>query len=182
VVQHYSSMRFSRDGRFLRRATGALYANATAQIDFRGAAAVLMCEEFTVPARILIADDHDVVRQGIRSIIAKSRPEWEICGEATNGQEAVDTAKMLSPDVIILDITMPLLNGIEAASRIAAFGLRCRILVFTMHESERLCADIREVGAHGYVQKSHAGRDLIGAIDALLAGGTFFGVAVNPVA
>lgn len=127
--------------------------------------------------RILIADDHDVVRQGIRSIIAKSRPEWEICGEATNGREAVETAKLLSPDVIVLDITMPLLNGIEAASQIATFGLRCRILVFTMHESERLRADIREVGAHGYVQKSRAGRDLICAIDMLLAGGTFFGPA-----
>jgi DNA-binding NarL/FixJ family response regulator len=134
-----------------------------------------------VPARILIADDHDVVRQGIRSIIAKSRPEWEICGEATNGQEAVETAKLLKPDVIILDITMPLLNGMEAATQIATFGLRCRILVFTIHESERLYADIREVGAHGYVQKSHAGRDLISAIDTLLSGGTFFGPSVNSV-
>jgi DNA-binding NarL/FixJ family response regulator len=130
-------------------------------------------------ARILIADDHDVVRQGIRSIIAKSRPEWEICGEATNGREAVETARLLSPDVIILDITMPLLNGIEAASQIATCGLRSRILVFTMHESERLSADIREVGAHGYVQKSRAGRDLIGAIEMLLAGGTFFGPAAG---
>jgi len=86
---------------------------------------------------------------------------------------------MLSPDVIILDITMPLLNGIEAASQIATCGLRCRILVFTMHESERLYADIREIGAHGYVQKSHTGRDLISAIDALLSGGTFFGTAVD---
>jgi DNA-binding NarL/FixJ family response regulator len=134
-----------------------------------------------VSARILIADDHDVVRQGIRSIIAKSRPEWEICGEATNGREAVETAKVLSPDVIILDITMPLLNGIEAATQIATSGLRCRILVFTMHESERLYANIREVGAHGYVQKSHAGRDLISAIDTLLAGGTYFGPVARSV-
>jgi DNA-binding NarL/FixJ family response regulator len=132
-----------------------------------------------VPARILIVDDHDVVRQGIRSIIAKSRPEWEICGEATNGLEAVETARLLKPDVIILDITMPLMNGIEAATHIATFGLRSRILVFTMHESERLYAEIREVGAHGYVQKSHAGRDLISAVDTLLSGGTFFGPAAE---
>lgn len=135
--------------------------------------------ERAVSARILIADDHDVVRQGIRTIIAKSRPDWEICGEATNGQEAVNTARILRPDIIILDITMPLLNGIEVATQIATSGLRCRILVFTMHESERLNANIREVGAHGYVQKSHAGRDLISAIDTLLAGGTYFGPASN---
>jgi DNA-binding NarL/FixJ family response regulator len=141
----------------------------------------LFAGESAAFARILIADDHDVVRQGIRSIIAKSRPEWEICGEATNGQEAVDTARLLSPDVIILDITMPLLNGIEAATQIATFGLRCRVLVFTMHESERLYADIREVGAHGYAQKSHAGRDLICAIDTLLADGTYFGPAAGSV-
>jgi DNA-binding NarL/FixJ family response regulator len=139
-----------------------------------------MFEEYAVTVRILIADDHDVVRQGIRSIIANSRPEWEICGEATNGREAVETARLLSPDVIILDITMPILNGIAAASQIATSG-QCRILVFTMHESEGLCADIREVGAHGYVQKSRAGRDLISAIDVLLAGGTFFGAAVDSV-
>lgn len=150
-------------------------------VDFHSAPTVFICRESAVSARILIADDHDVVRQGIRSIIAKSRPEWEICGEAINGREAVETARLLSPDVIILDITMPLLNGIEAASQIATFGLRCRILVFTMHESERLYANIREVGAHGYVQKSHAGRDLICAIDTLLAGGTFFGPAADSV-
>lgn len=74
---------------------------------------------------------------------------------------------MLSPDFIFLDITMPLLNGIEAASKIATCGLRCRILVFTMHQSERLYADVREIGAHGYIQKSHAGRDLVSAMDAL---------------
>lgn len=132
-----------------------------------------------MPARILIADDHEVVRQGIRSIIAKLRPDWEICGEAANGKEAVEAAKALQPDVIILDLTMPVLNGIEAATQIASSGLPSRILVFTMHESDRLYADIREVGAHGYVQKSHAGRDLISAIDTLLDGGTFFGSAVK---
>jgi len=89
-----------------------------------------------VPARILIADDHDVVRQGICSIIAKSRPEWEFCGEATNGRDAVEAARMLSPDVIILDITMPLLKRIEAASEIATFGL----LVFGAGFSYSRCA------------------------------------------
>jgi DNA-binding NarL/FixJ family response regulator len=134
-----------------------------------------------MPARILIVDDHDVVRQGIRSIIVKARPEWEICGEATNGQEAVDTAQALKPDVIILDITMPVFNGLEAAHRIVGLGLTSRILIFTMHESERLHADVRQAGAHGYVQKSQAGRDLISALDKLVAGGTFFGPDADPV-
>jgi DNA-binding NarL/FixJ family response regulator len=126
-------------------------------------------------ARILIVDDHEVVRQGIRSIIVNSRPEWVICGEAVNGQEGIEAVKALNPNVVVLDLTMPVMNGFEAASQIIALGLRCRILVFTMQESERLTADIRRVGAHGYVQKSRAGRDLIIAIDKLLAGGTFFG-------
>ena len=128
---------------------------------------------------VLIVDDHDIVRHGIRSIIVKSRPEWEICGEAANGQEALDTVKALKPDVVILDITMPVMNGLEATTRIVSLGLRCRILVFTMHESERLCAEIRQVGAHGCVQKSRAARDLIMAIDKLLSGGTFFCPNVN---
>jgi DNA-binding NarL/FixJ family response regulator len=125
-------------------------------------------------AKILIVDDHDVVRQGVRSIISKSRPQWEIIGEASNGQEAVRAALSLKPDVVVLDVTMPVMNGLEAAARIVKSGVGSRVLILTMHESERLYADVREVGAHGYVQKSQAGRDLIHAIDLLLAGGSFF--------
>lgn len=125
--------------------------------------------------KILIVDDHEVVRQGIRSIIQRARPGWEICGEATNGKEAIDAVASMDPDVVILDITMPVISGLEAASHISKSGSRCRMLIFTMHESSRLITDIREVGAHGYVQKSQAGRDLVRAIDTLLAGGTFFG-------
>jgi DNA-binding NarL/FixJ family response regulator len=125
-------------------------------------------------ARILIADDHEVVRQGVRSIISKARPDWEICGEAANGEEAVKAVADFAPDVVVLDVTMPVMNGLEAASRIVAQRGACRVLILTMHESERLYANVREVGAHGYVQKSQAGRDLIRAIDQLLAGGTFF--------
>ena len=130
-------------------------------------------------ARILIADDHDVIRQGVRSIIAKARPAWDICGEAADGQEAVRAAENLKPDVVVLDVTMPVMNGLEAASRIVKRAAGTRVLILTMHESERLFADVREVGAHGYVQKSQAGRDLIRAIDSLLAGGTFFESETN---
>lgn len=126
-------------------------------------------------AKILIVDDHDVVRQGVCSIISKARPEWVICGEASDGEQAVKAAVNLKPDVVVLDVTMPVMNGLEAASRIVKSVGTCRVLILTMHESERLCADVQIVGARGYVQKSQAGRDLVRAIDRLLAGGTFFG-------
>jgi DNA-binding NarL/FixJ family response regulator len=128
-----------------------------------------------VKARILIADDHEVVRQGVRSIIMRSRPEWEICGEVSNGKDAIRAASSLKPDVVILDVTMPVMSGLEAALAISKLGIGVKVLIFTMHEADRLAADVRKAGAQGYVQKSQAGRDLIVAIDALLQGGTFFG-------
>jgi len=132
--------------------------------------------------RILIADDHEVVREGIRTLIDRSRPEWKICGEATNGEEAIEAAKTLKPDVIVLDITMPKMSGLEAAPRIAKLGLGCRILMFTMHDSDRLAIEARRAQAQGLVLKSQAARDLIRAIDRLLAGSTFFGSDASPEA
>jgi len=125
--------------------------------------------------RILIADDHDVVRQGIRSIITRFRPDWEICGEVTDGAAAIAAVQNLIPDVIILDITMPVMSGVEAASRISKLGLPTRILIFTMHESNRMIADVSQAGAHGCVLKSEASRDLLIALETLMNGGTFFG-------
>jgi DNA-binding NarL/FixJ family response regulator len=127
-------------------------------------------------ARILIVDDHEVIRKGVRSVLLRARPEWEICGEASDGKQAIEAVLRLEPDVVILDVTMPTMSGLQAAPQIAKLAPGCRILIFTMHESERITNDVRAAGAHGYVQKSQAGRDLIVAIDALLAGGTFFGV------
>lgn len=132
-----------------------------------------------MPPRILIADDHDIVRQGIRSIIRKFRPDWEICGEVVDGAAAIEAVKSLVPSVVILDITMPVMSGLEAASRIAKLGLPTRILIFTMHESSRMIADVSQAGAHGYVMKSEASRDLLIALEALLRGGTFFGPQDN---
>lgn len=126
-------------------------------------------------ARILIADDHEIVREGIRTLLRRARPEWEICGEVADGQRAITAVQDLNPDLVILDITMPAMSGLEAASRIAKLGLDCRILMFTMHESDRLALEVREAGAQGFVLKSQATRDLIQAIDNLLGGGTFFG-------
>jgi DNA-binding NarL/FixJ family response regulator len=125
-------------------------------------------------AKVLIVDDHEIVREGIRRLLSSSRPDWEICGEATNGKQAIDAVKRLKPDVVILDITMPGMSGLEAAPHIVKLNLGCRILIFTMHDSERLSAEIRSAGAHGYVQKSQAARDLVIAVERLMQGETFF--------
>jgi DNA-binding NarL/FixJ family response regulator len=126
-----------------------------------------------MPAKILIVDDHDVVRYGVRSVLA-TRPDWEVCGEAASGPQALEAVATLKPDLIILDITMPGMSGLEAASQIARLAPATRILMFTMHESQRMESDVREAGAHGCVQKSQAARDLILAVERLLSGNTFF--------
>jgi DNA-binding NarL/FixJ family response regulator len=125
-------------------------------------------------ARILLVDDHEIVREGIRTLITRSRPDWEICGEAQDGEEALEAVRTLKPDVVILDITMPKMSGLEAAPRIARLGLGCRVLMFTMHDSDRLSSEVRQAQAQGLVLKSQAARDLIRAVDRLLNGGTFF--------
>jgi DNA-binding NarL/FixJ family response regulator len=126
-------------------------------------------------ARILIADDHEIVREGIRTLIGKSGRGWEVCGEASDGEEAIEAVRTLKPDVVILDITMPKMSGLEAAPKIAKLDAPARVLMFTMHDSERLTYEVRQAKAQGLVLKSQAARDLIRAIDDLLAGGTFFG-------
>ena len=124
-------------------------------------------------ARILVADDHEVVRQGVRAIL-QARPDWEICGEAVDGREAIRLTKQLQPDVVVMDITMPHLSGLEASQEIAKLQLPSRVLIFTMHESKSLAPSVQRAGAQGYVVKSRAAQDLIDAIDRLLVGGTFF--------
>ncbi len=123
--------------------------------------------------RILIVDDHEIVRQGIRSIL-QARPQWEICGEAGDGHEAVSLAKKLQPDAIILDVTMPVMGGLAAASQILQFNRDVRVLIFTMHESTTLSKLVQKSGSHGLVVKSQASRNLIQALEKLLAGETFF--------
>ncbi|HEX5411251.1 MAG TPA: response regulator transcription factor [Terriglobia bacterium] len=124
---------------------------------------------------ILIVDDHEIVRKGIRDIIRQLRPEWTICGEAGNGAEAVEMGRALNPDVVILDIAMPGMSGIEAASQLAKSNLASRLLLFTMYESNRLAEAARDAGAQGYVLKSQAAHHLVLAIDRIMEGGTFFG-------
>ena len=129
-------------------------------------------------AKILIVDDHEVVREGIRTLITRARPQWEICGEASDATQAITACRGTKPDVTVLDITMPGISGLEAASAISALG--SRVLMFTMHESENLANDVYQSGAQGYVLKSQAAKDLIRAIERLLGGGTFFGSESNP--
>lgn len=126
-------------------------------------------------ARLLIIDDHEILREGVRSLLAKVRPEWQICGEGINGEEAISLTQSLNPDLILLDISMPGVSGLEACERMRQMGMENPVLIFTTHESESLDAEVRRAGAEGYVLKSQAARNLVIAIDSILAGGDFFG-------
>jgi DNA-binding NarL/FixJ family response regulator len=123
--------------------------------------------------RVLVADDHDIVRKGIRSLI-QEREGWEVCGEASDGRDAVVKAKSLEPDIVILDISMPLLNGLEATRQIRKNRPTTQVLILSIHETEQVIQQVLEAGAMGYLFKSDAGRDLVGAIEALERNKTFF--------
>jgi len=128
--------------------------------------------------RILIADDHELIRRGLVAAVA-DRPEWTVVAEAANGRQAVELARKLNPHIVILDLTMPELNGLDAARQIRALAPATRILIVTAHESEQLVREVLEAGATGYVLKSDAGGVLVRAIDALLAGRSFFTSSVG---
>lgn len=128
--------------------------------------------------RILIADDHEVARRGIRSLL-ENRPEWEICGEARDGRDAVELAARTNPDLVLLDIGMPNLNGLEASRQILATNPNVAILILTMHDSDNLVREVLRAGARGFLLKSDAGRDLLAAVDALQSQRTFFTTRVS---
>jgi DNA-binding NarL/FixJ family response regulator len=131
-----------------------------------------------VSVRIVIADDHEVVRRGMR-VLLESHPDWEVVGETANGREAVEMATALAPDVVVLDVTMPELNGLEATRRIRAAVPGAEVLVLTVHESEPVVREVLDAGARGYVLKSDAGHDLVAAVEALCHHRPFF---TSPVA
>jgi DNA-binding NarL/FixJ family response regulator len=122
---------------------------------------------------LLVADDHEVVRRGIRALI-QEQPEWRIAAEAKDGRDAVTMANQFRPDVAILDITMPLLNGIDAAMQIAKLSPRTKVLILTIHESDQLSRKALDAGARGYILKTDAAFDLITAVSSLLSNKTFF--------
>jgi DNA-binding NarL/FixJ family response regulator len=125
------------------------------------------------PLRILVADDHDVVRQGLRSLL-ESRSGWEVCGEASNGREAVEMSVALKPEIMIMDIAMPTMTGLEATRQILKASPKTQVIVLTMHESEELLREVLDAGARGYVLKTDKGRELISAVDAVCNHNTFF--------
>ncbi|MDW8343702.1 MAG: response regulator transcription factor [Verrucomicrobiae bacterium] len=128
--------------------------------------------------RIVLADDHEVVRRGVRSLL-ESKPGWEVCGEASNGREAVELVRRLKPDVVVVDLSMPELNGLEAVRQMCRLQPRPAVVVFSMHDAEQLVRDVLQAGALGYVLKSEAAQHLVAAVESVRAGKPYF---AGPVA
>jgi DNA-binding NarL/FixJ family response regulator len=123
--------------------------------------------------RILIADDHELVRRGLCTLL-QSHEGWEVCGEATDGRNAVAMARELKPDIAIVDIGMPGLNGLAATRQLVQQDPFCKVIVLTITDSDQVIRESLDAGARGFVLKSDAARDLEAAVDALQHNGTFF--------
>jgi len=123
--------------------------------------------------RFLLADDHQVVRQGLRSIL-EAQHDCQVVAEAADGRRAVALTKELNPDIAILDITMPALNGLDAMRQILKSRPKTKVLILTMHGSDSVITEALEAGARGYIMKSDAGRDLVDAIESLGRNKTYF--------
>lgn len=123
--------------------------------------------------RILLADDHELTRSGLRYLLEKHEG-WSVCGEASNGRMAVELAESLRPDFAILDMSMPELNGLEATLQILKKQPQLNILIFTMHETERIIVDVLEAGARGVVLKSDMGENIVAAVESISKGRRFF--------
>lgn len=128
--------------------------------------------------RILLADDHEIVRRGLCTLLQRHEG-WEICGEATDGREAVEMAKQLRPDVVIVDIGMPNLNGLDATRQLLQHDPSFKIIVLTVTDADQVIREALDAGARGFVLKSDAARDLVSAVEALQSRQTFFTPRVN---
>jgi len=122
--------------------------------------------------RVLVVDDHAFIRRGVTSIL-RSFPEWELCGEAENGEEAVRLADDLKPEVIIMDVSMPVLNGIEATKIISKAHPEIKIVLLTLHDSAELLRSGFRAGARGYLLKSDAEQELLKALDVVIGEGSY---------
>jgi DNA-binding NarL/FixJ family response regulator len=123
--------------------------------------------------RILVADDHEVVRKGLVDIL-EQKPQWQVCGEACDGREAIELAQQLMPDVIVMDISMPGLNGLEATRHIVKVNPATKVLVLTLLDSDDIIRDVLKAGARGFLLKSDSAGELVAAVDALLRDKTYF--------
>jgi DNA-binding NarL/FixJ family response regulator len=130
--------------------------------------------------RILIADDHEMIRHGLRHII-EQHDRWRVCGEARSGREAVESAQKLMPHVVIADLVMPELNGVETTRQIKKYLPRTEVLVFSVLESDDLIHQALEAGARGYLVKSDLARHIVDAIEALVHHETYFTAAVSKI-
>jgi DNA-binding NarL/FixJ family response regulator len=128
--------------------------------------------------RILLADDHAVVRQGFKMILG-AEPDMEIVGEAGNGREAVEQAEQLRPDIVVMDVAMPELNGIEATRRLAASMPHTRVIALSMHKDSVYVREILRAGARGYLLKDSGASDLVSAIRAVASGESYLSPAVS---
>jgi DNA-binding NarL/FixJ family response regulator len=124
--------------------------------------------------RILLVDDHEMVRQGLKAVLEAHGGGWEVCGEATTGRQAVALARELRPQIVVMDVTMPELGGLEATRQIRAVLPRTEVLILTMHDSEQLVREVLTAGARGYLLKSDAGHALVSAVEALAQHKPFF--------
>jgi len=128
--------------------------------------------------RILVVDDHDVVRRGLRSVL-EAHPGWQVCAEATNGRNAVAQVQELNPDVIVMDISMPDMNGLEAARQIKKIWPKVEIVMLSVHFSDQLVREIVDAGAKSYILKSDAERDLVIAVEAVANHRSYFTTQVS---
>jgi len=132
----------------------------------------------TRKTRILLADDHAVVRQGFKMLLG-AQPDMEIVGEASNGREAVESAETLRPDIVVMDVAMPELNGIEATRRLAASAPHTRVIALSMHKDSVYVREILRAGARGYLLKDSGAEDLVSAIRAVAKGESYLSPAVS---
>src|SRR5256885_10363697 len=128
--------------------------------------------------RILLADDHEIVRRGLRALLEKHEG-WEVCGEASDGREAIDKALQLNPDVIIVDVGMPNLNGLDTTRQLMQYDPNFKVIVLTITDSDQVIREALDAGARGFVLKSDAARDLVSAVEALQSKRMFFTPRVN---